>query len=103
TGRAFAPSPKRSTSPQATSTLEWLDSLKALDPNRPIREADILFALINVRFWGQSGHDSVWLECPLVTQSGHRNWTAQIFLTQCEPRHARFCFAGLCRIGRAPG
>jgi hypothetical protein len=34
TGRAFAPSPKRSTSPQATSTLEWLDSLKALDPNR---------------------------------------------------------------------
>src|SRR5262249_25873156 len=41
TGRAFAPSPKRSTSPQATSTLEWLDSLKALDPNRPIREADI--------------------------------------------------------------
>ena len=33
--------PKRSTSPQATSTLEWWDSLKALDPNRPIREADM--------------------------------------------------------------
>jgi len=52
TGRAFAPSPKRSTSPQATSTLEWLDSLKALDPNRPIREADMSLNAENIRFWG---------------------------------------------------
>ena len=27
-------------------------SLKALDPNRPIREADIMTALNHVRFWG---------------------------------------------------
>jgi hypothetical protein len=30
-------------------------SLKALDPNRPIREADITAVLIHVRFRGQSG------------------------------------------------
>jgi hypothetical protein len=28
-------------------------SLKALDPNRPIREADIPAVLNNVRFWGR--------------------------------------------------
>src|SRR5262249_47382871 len=55
TGRALAPSPKRSTSPQATSTLEWLDSLKALDPNRPIREADMDEGTANVRFTPKSG------------------------------------------------
>src|SRR5262245_28258141 len=52
TGMAFAPSPKRSTSPQATSTLEWLDSLKALDPNRPIREADMRLAPTKVSAFG---------------------------------------------------
>src|SRR5262249_49808780 len=57
TGRAFAPSPKRSTSPQATSTLEWLDSLKALDPNRPIREADI--RIILWRAWAVFNFDLV--------------------------------------------
>jgi hypothetical protein len=35
------PSPKRSASPRATSTLQWRIGLKALDPERPIREADI--------------------------------------------------------------
>ena len=40
-GRAQEPIPERSTSPRATSTLQQVDSLKALDPNRPIREADI--------------------------------------------------------------
>ena len=40
-GRALVPIPKRSASPRATSTLSLVDSLKALDPNRPIREADI--------------------------------------------------------------
>ena len=39
--RDDAPIPERSTSPWATSTLQRLDSLKALDPSRPIREADI--------------------------------------------------------------
>ena len=41
-GTALVPIPKRSTSPRATSTTALVDSLKALDPNRPIREADIM-------------------------------------------------------------
>src|ERR1700740_1322206 len=41
TGRALVPSPKRSASPRATSTHCNVDSLKVLDPERPIREADI--------------------------------------------------------------
>jgi hypothetical protein len=40
-GRALVPIPKRSTSLRATSTLEWWIGLKALDPDRPIREAMI--------------------------------------------------------------
>jgi hypothetical protein len=40
-GRALVPSPKRSASPRATSTLQWWIGLKALDPERPIREADM--------------------------------------------------------------
>ena len=40
-GRALAPIPKRSTSPRATSNTAVVDSLKALDPKRPIREVDI--------------------------------------------------------------
>jgi hypothetical protein len=35
------PSPKRSASPRATSTHCNVDSLKVLDPERPIREADV--------------------------------------------------------------
>jgi len=31
-----------------------VDSLKTLDPNRPIREADILIAWANVRFQGKA-------------------------------------------------
>ena len=38
-GRALVPIPERSTSLRATSTLQ-VDSLKALDPTRPIREAE---------------------------------------------------------------
>ena len=38
-GRALVPSPKRSASPRETSTTTAVDSLKALDPQRPIREA----------------------------------------------------------------
>jgi hypothetical protein len=41
-GRALVPIPKRSTSLRATSTLEWWIGLKALDPDRPIREATIM-------------------------------------------------------------
>jgi len=34
--------------------------------------ADIAGLPLNVRFKGQSGHDLLQRECPLVTQSGHR-------------------------------
>jgi hypothetical protein len=44
-GRALVPSPKRSASPRATSTLQWRIGLKALDPERPIREADIEYKI----------------------------------------------------------
>ena len=46
-GRALVPIPKRSTSPWATSTLERWMVLKALDPERPIREADIAAVLFD--------------------------------------------------------
>src|SRR6516164_11436526 len=39
-GRACVPIPERSTSPRVTLTPLPVDSLKALDPNRLIREAD---------------------------------------------------------------
>ena len=39
--RADVPIPERSTSPRVTSRTVRVDSLKALDPKRPIREADI--------------------------------------------------------------
>src|SRR5262249_20735745 len=67
TGRALAPSPKRSTSPQATSTLEWLDSLKALDPNRPIREVDMRWTSVQLDFDHCSLHRHVVLRALLVT------------------------------------
>ena len=40
-GTAYAPIPERSPSPRATLTTAVVDSLKALDLNRPIRETDI--------------------------------------------------------------
>jgi hypothetical protein len=43
---SFSPIPKRSASPRATSTLTAVDNLKALDPNRPIREADMCGASV---------------------------------------------------------
>ena len=39
--RPILPRFRRSASPRATSTLQWRIGLKALDPERPIREADI--------------------------------------------------------------
>jgi hypothetical protein len=35
-------------------------------------KAVITAVLINVRFWGQSGHDADVSRCPLMTQLGHR-------------------------------
>jgi len=34
-------------------------------------KADMLNALTNVRFWGESGHGAGLSLCPLMTQSGH--------------------------------
>ena len=39
-GRAVVLIPKRSTSPRSDIDAVMVDSLKALDPERPIREAD---------------------------------------------------------------
>jgi hypothetical protein len=44
-----------------------VDSMKALDPKRPIREADIPRLRCRARFWGQSGQ-----------KSGHQIATKQI-------------------------
>jgi hypothetical protein len=41
-GRALVPIPKRSTSPRDDIDTAVADSLNALDPKRPIREADIM-------------------------------------------------------------
>jgi hypothetical protein len=38
--------------PASDVSIAAVDSLKALDPNEPIREADILIASANVRFRG---------------------------------------------------
>jgi hypothetical protein len=50
-GTAYVPIPERSTSPRVMLRPTVVDSLKALDPNRPIREADITMRSTNVRFW----------------------------------------------------
>jgi hypothetical protein len=41
-GRALVPIPKRSASPRPDVDAAAVVSLKVLDPNRPIREADIV-------------------------------------------------------------
>jgi hypothetical protein len=51
-GTAYVPIPERSTSPRVMLRPAVVDSLKVLDPNRPIREADFTMLPINVRFEG---------------------------------------------------
>ena len=46
-----------------------MDSLKALDPNRPIREADMGLCAANVHYWGVKRTWSIALQCPLMTQA----------------------------------
>ena len=46
----------------------------AVGGNQNVRfrhKADMAIALNDVRYWGQSGHCSNGLRCPLMTQSGH--------------------------------
>jgi hypothetical protein len=71
-GRAFVPIPKRSASPRATSKPQRWDSLKVLDPEWPIREADVAPFLSHVRFAPESGHGRFVTACPLSARSGHR-------------------------------
>jgi hypothetical protein len=65
-----------------------VDSLKALDLSRPIREADTKTPVSDVRFWGNSGHWANVSQCPLMTQSSElQNWRSP---PQClSERHGR--------------
>jgi hypothetical protein len=47
---ALVPSPERSTKSVSDIDTAVVDSLKALDPNRPIREADVALTCRTVRF-----------------------------------------------------
>ena len=58
-------------------------SLKVLDPNRPIREADIALRSINVRFKGQGRHRADMRPCLLMTQSGH--WQLKVVAVPLDP------------------
>ena len=47
-----------------------VDSLKVLDPNRPIREAEVGAQNDNVRSTPESGHQLTAVRCPLRARSG---------------------------------
>ena len=47
TGRALAPIPKEKHEPVSDIDIAVVDSLKVLDPKRPIREADGAILLVN--------------------------------------------------------
>jgi hypothetical protein len=49
-GRALVPSPKRSSEPASNIDTARMDSMKALDPTRPIREAEMEARLLDVRY-----------------------------------------------------
>ena len=66
-GRALVPIPKTSTSPRATSTLQRWIVCKALDLERPIREAD-------------KPPRAKIQRCPLMTQSGYQSAAQRLFL-----------------------
>ena len=51
-GRAFCADSEEKREPVSDIDTAVVKSLKALDPNRPIREADISTVLIHVRFRG---------------------------------------------------
>ena len=50
-----------------------VDSLKALDPKRPIREADIRSRSANVRYWRRLL--GAWFFYVSVSIAGSRKWT----------------------------
>ena len=47
-----------------------VDRLKALDPNRPIREADMSYCTAHVRFQGYSRHDGLLMSAFAVANGG---------------------------------
>jgi len=49
--------------------IATVDSLKALDPNRPIREADIVDVRFFGRYRGQGGHGGKSRKCCLMTDT----------------------------------
>jgi len=58
TGRALVPIREEKHEPVSDIDTVVVDSLKALDPKRPIREADMIRKRLKVRFWTQPGHRS---------------------------------------------
>ena len=73
-GRALVPIPKRSTSPRATSTLQWRIGLKALDLERPIREADMRASSCDRRADpGSIAHASATVASPCIQPVTHLN------------------------------
>ena len=49
-----------------------VDSLKALDPEWPIREADKTTAFAFVRYWTIADNGGIWPGTVCPTQSGHQ-------------------------------
>jgi hypothetical protein len=61
-----------------------VDRLKALDPNRPIREADMSWCGARVRFRRQSGHGGLLMAAFLVAVGGKAD-------TACCNAYVGFC------------
>jgi len=55
-GRAFCADSEEKREPVSDIDTAVVQSLKALDPKRPIREADMLSRFRDVRFRGRCGH-----------------------------------------------
>ena len=72
------------------------DSLKVLDPNRPIREADVTLLNFDVRFAPVSGHSPTRSRCLLWAISGHR---LVYSITSSAPMAAHFGVRGQVAAG----
>ena len=69
-GRAFVPIPKRSASPRVTPTPQSWIGLKALDPDRPIREADISARFVAYGLIFPKSFEAVGRRCGFAMFSG---------------------------------
>ena len=78
-----------------------VDSLKVLDPEWPIREADMRCCTAHVCFRGESGHAPDITECPLVTCRFNRSMQHPLILPDAEVRIWRGMHGyGSCRSRR---